>query len=50
MRKGEIISKNDIHYKSPAIGIRDIYLENVLDKKIKKNLSKNHPIQIKDIN
>lgn len=49
MKKGEIISKNDIHYKSPSVGIRDIYLENVLDKKINKNLSKNHPIQIKDI-
>ena len=49
LKKGQIITKNHIVTKIPNIGIRDIYIDTILGKKIKKTIHKNNPIFIENI-
>ena len=49
LKKGQVVTKNHIVTKIPNIGIRDIYIDTILGKKIKKNVYKNNPIFIEDI-
>lgn len=49
LKKGAIISQNDLILKQPCLGIRDVYLNTIVGKKIKNKINKNHPIYIKDI-
>tara|TARA_Y100001970_G_scaffold209938_1_gene256001 strand:- start:1415 stop:2377 length:963 start_codon:yes stop_codon:yes gene_type:complete len=49
LKKGEILKKTYITTKIPNLGIRDIYLDSILGKKIKKSVSKNKPIFIENI-
>ena len=49
LKKGEILKKTCITTKIPNLGIRDIYLDSILGKKIKKSVSKNKPIFIENI-
>ena len=49
LKKGQVIRKNNIATKIPNIGIRDIYLDTILGKKIKKTVHKNNPIFIENI-
>ena len=44
LKKGKIFNKNDCFEKSPPIGLTNIYLENILNKRLKKNVKKNQPI------
>ena len=49
LKKGAIISQKDLILKQPCLGVRDIYLDTIVGKKIKNKINKNHPIYIKDI-
>jgi len=49
LKKGEILKKTHITTKIPNLGIRDIYVDSVLGKKIKKSVLKNKPIFIENI-
>ena len=49
LKRGQIIKKNHIIAKMPNLGIRDIYIDTILGKKIKKAVSKNKPIFIENI-
>ena len=49
LKKGQVITKNNIMTKIPNIGIRDIYIDTILGKKIKKTIHKNNPIFIENI-
>ncbi len=44
LKKGKIFTKKDYLEKSPPIGLTTIYLKNILDKKLKKDVKKNQPI------
>jgi len=44
LKKGKIFTNKDYIEKSPPIGLTTIYLENVLNKKLKVNIKKNEPI------
>ena len=44
IKKGKIFTNKDFVEKSPPIGLTNIYLLNVLNKKLKKNVRKNEPI------
>ena len=49
LKKGEILKKTHITTKIPNLGIRDIYVDSILGKKIKKSVLKNKPIFIENI-
>jgi len=44
LKKGKIFTNKDYIEKSPPIGLTTIYLENILNKRLKKNTKKNEPI------
>ncbi len=47
--KGEIISENDITVKRPGTGISPIYWDEIIGKKIKSHLKKDHILNREDI-
>ena len=49
LKKGHTLRSADIIFKTPSTGLRDIYVENIINKKINKNINKNHPISLFDI-
>ena len=44
LKKGKIFTNKDYIEKSPPIGLTTIYLENIINKKLKKNIKKDQPI------
>lgn len=44
LKKGKIFTNKDYIEKSPPIGLTTIYLDKVLNKKLKRNILKNEPI------
>ena len=44
LKKGKIFTIKDYVEKSPPIGLTTIYLDNILNKKLKKDIKKNEPI------
>ena len=49
LKRGQILKKNHIITKIPNLGIRDVYVDSILGKKIKKSVLKNKPIFIENI-
>ncbi len=49
IKKNEIITKNNIKVIRPNLGLHPKYFDNVLGKKVKKNLLKANPLKLKDI-
>ncbi len=44
LKKGKIFTTKDFIEKSPPVGLTPIYLKNILNKSLKKNVKKNQPI------
>ncbi len=44
LKKGKIFTNKDYIEKSPPIGLTTIYLESILNRRLKKNIKKNEPI------
>jgi len=49
LKKGKIIKKDDIVFKRPGVGISPMMIKKVLGKKIKKNISEDKVIFLKDL-
>ena len=48
LKKNDKISIKDITYKRPPLGLTPAYLNEIINKFLKKNVKKNSPIFIKD--
>lgn len=50
IKKNSILKKKNIFTKRPPLGLTPVYLEDILNKKLKKSVKKNTPIFLKDLN
>lgn len=48
-KKNEVLKKNDIICKRPGTGISPVFFNNVIGKKLKKNLNYDHILKFKDL-
>ena len=49
LKKNHLLSDYDLITKRPGIGIRSRYLKSIIGCKLKKDISKNHPISFDDL-
>jgi N,N'-diacetyllegionaminate synthase len=49
LKKNHIINRNDFYIKIPSLGIREIYSDAIIGKKIKRNVKKDNPIYFEDL-
>ena len=49
MKKGEIITENDIDYKRPGTGLKPEWTKIIIGRKINKNLKYDHILQLEDL-
>ena len=48
LKKDEKISKKDIFFKRPPLGLTPAYLNEITNRYLKRNVKKNSPIFIED--
>ena len=46
---GHLLKESDLEIKSPGTGLHPKFLEIALNQKLKKNVSKDHPLEWDDI-
>ena len=49
MKKNQIIRDEDLSFKKPGDGISAMYYENIIGKKLKINIQKDHKLKKKDL-
>lgn len=49
-RRGEIIEKSDLNYKRPCLGLRADFSEMIIGKTLKRDIKRNQPVNISDLN
>ena len=50
LKKGEIISKDSIRSVRPGYGLKPIFFESIINKPAKRDIEKNTPVKIEDLN
>jgi pseudaminic acid synthase len=50
LKKGEIISKDSIRSVRPGYGLKPIFFESIVNKPAKRDIEKNTPVKVEDLN